>query len=369
MSEEPKLHTGKFSKGLTKEYLEQLYLVEYKPIIEISQLTGCSIPMLRQLLSKYKLHRNKSFREAVKCTVKLTKEYLEECYIEQGKSAEQIGKDVDCDGNTVIRRLKEYGISVRSVQETNSKIAHTVTKEQLEELYIVQRLSTIKIGEMLGCTNQTVANALQKFDIPIRTISEANAKILPLLTKEFLEENYIKLQKSTTIIARDLHCNPSTVWDALKLHNIPRWESGTFVAGDKHYGWKGGITNNNKCIDCDKDIWWGAKRCDVCHSVYNSGANNSSWNGGSSFDPYSPAFTTRLKNKIRDRDGHKCRVCGKIESKRKFPVHHIDYNKLNCQTDNLITLCPFCHNQTNSIKTRSLWQVKLTKIITSLLTK
>lgn len=28
-------------------------------------------------------------------------------------------------------------------------------------------------------------------------------------------------------------------------------------------------------------------------------------------------------------------------------VHHIDYNKLNCNPNNLITLCKSCHMKTN----------------------
>ena len=28
-------------------------------------------------------------------------------------------------------------------------------------------------------------------------------------------------------------------------------------------------------------------------------------------------------------------------------VHHIDYNKKNCNIDNLITLCSKCHGRTN----------------------
>lgn len=66
-------------------------------------------------------------------------------------------------------------------------------------------------------------------------------------------------------------------------------------------------------------------------------------------EKYSLEFNDTLKNRIRGRDNNTCRLCGKSqeESERKFPVHHIDYNKSNNDSSNLITLCSHCHNKTN----------------------
>lgn len=73
-----------------------------------------------------------------------------------------------------------------------------------------------------------------------------------------------------------------------------------------------------------------------------TGSNHPNWNGGSSFEPYSREWTRDLKKKIRELDNHTC-VCGKTGK----PVHHIDYDKKNCNPDNLITLCNSCHGKTN----------------------
>lgn len=74
------------------------------------------------------------------------------------------------------------------------------------------------------------------------------------------------------------------------------------------------------------------------------------WNNGSSFIPYGLNWTDSLKNKIRDRDLHRCQFCGKTEKAngRVLDVHHIDSNPENCDPINLISLCKSCH-----IKTRS----------------
>lgn len=75
-----------------------------------------------------------------------------------------------------------------------------------------------------------------------------------------------------------------------------------------------------------------------------SGKNSHNWKGGSSFEPYSVDWTDTLKKSIRERDKYTCQICGKEPS---IVVHHIDYNKKNCNPDNLITLCIGCHSKTN----------------------
>ena len=82
---------------------------------------------------------------------------------------------------------------------------------------------------------------------------------------------------------------------------------------------------------------------------------NHNWQNGKSFEPYDKYWTDTLKDSIRERDGHICRLCNKSfmdeffkrHRKKSFPVHHIDYNKKNCNPDNLITLCDQCHGKTN----------------------
>lgn len=73
------------------------------------------------------------------------------------------------------------------------------------------------------------------------------------------------------------------------------------------------------------------------------GDKNINWNGGSSFAPYSVDWTKTLKRSIRERDKYICQICYK---EGNF-VHHIDYNKKNCNPDNLINLCNGCHTMTN----------------------
>ena len=87
---------------------------------------------------------------------------------------------------------------------------------------------------------------------------------------------------------------------------------------------------------------------------------NSMWKGGLSFEPYTTDWTNQLRNSIRNRDNPTCQVCGKSLINKKLDVHHIDYNKKNCNPDNLITLCKNCHSKTN--QNRGKWKIFFLKI-------
>jgi hypothetical protein len=78
------------------------------------------------------------------------------------------------------------------------------------------------------------------------------------------------------------------------------------------------------------------------------GDKTSMWKGGISFEPYSVDWTNTLKQAVRQRDRYTCQICGK----EGLFVHHIDYNKKNCNLNNLITLCNSCHSKTNKDRTK-----------------
>lgn len=77
------------------------------------------------------------------------------------------------------------------------------------------------------------------------------------------------------------------------------------------------------------------------------GEKHHNWQNGISFEPYCPKFNKQLKEKIRDRDNHICQLCGMNENGRRHSVHHIHYDKPNCNPD-LITLCTGCNGRVNA---------------------
>lgn len=82
------------------------------------------------------------------------------------------------------------------------------------------------------------------------------------------------------------------------------------------------------------------------------GDKNPNWNNGSSFEPYGIEFNKEKKQFILERDNYKCQDPN-CESAENLHIHHIDYNKLNSNSENLITLCVSCHAKTNNKSKRN----------------
>ena len=85
------------------------------------------------------------------------------------------------------------------------------------------------------------------------------------------------------------------------------------------------------------------KRSDAMKRRVGPLANN--WKGGIATEPYSRDWTKTLKEAIRQRDGYTCRNCGIKQDMlpKSLDVHHVDYDKTNCNPDNLVSLCHSCH--------------------------
>lgn len=62
--------------------------------------------------------------------------------------------------------------------------------------------------------------------------------------------------------------------------------------------------------------------------------------------PYPDEFNEALKKYIYIRDNGICQYC-KTSVNGSHAVHHIDYDKLNCNPNNLVLLCKKCHGKTN----------------------
>jgi len=79
--------------------------------------------------------------------------------------------------------------------------------------------------------------------------------------------------------------------------------------------------------------------------TYLIGIKNPNWKGGIAYLPYPIEWKTKLRKKILKRDKNICQMCGR--GNRRLNVHHIDYNKSNCSSENLVLLCNKCHGRTN----------------------
>lgn len=96
---------------------------------------------------------------------------------------------------------------------------------------------------------------------------------------------------------------------------------------------------------------------------------NSNWQGGISFEPYTPEFNVLFKEAIRTRDAFLCLKCGMREEdsrvlfKKRLHVHHINYEKKLTIPENCCALCQRCNIEVNQNRTH--W----TKFFQSLLSE
>lgn len=91
-----------------------------------------------------------------------------------------------------------------------------------------------------------------------------------------------------------------------------------------------------------------------------TGENNPNWNGGSSFESYPQEFTKSLKEIVKIINNFECVLCRMNERAhikkygKRICVHHINYNKKNCNMGNLTILCISCNSKVN--KNREYWK-------------
>ncbi len=146
------------------------------------------------------------------------------------------------------------------------------------------------------------------------------------ITKKFLIKEYLINKKSLQIIAKILDCSKDNI---------------------RHWILKFNITLR--------------KRNETKNKIFkNSG--NPNYIDGRNLKPYPTEFNSKLKLEIRKRDNYNCQgeYCKMTEEEhlavygRILEVHHIDYNKQNCNENNLITLCKQCNIRANY--SREYWQ-------------
>lgn len=134
--------------------------------------------------------------------------------------------------------------------------------------------------------------------------------------------------------------NPARRPEVRKKISIARKGQHNSIKTEFKKGYRKGLPSWNKGITHNKE--WRQQ-----HSEQMRGKNNPNWKDGKSFEKYTINWTKTLKRSIRERDKYICQICNLQQGDRAFPVHHIDYNKQNCNPDNLITLCLKCHIKTN----------------------
>jgi len=78
------------------------------------------------------------------------------------------------------------------------------------------------------------------------------------------------------------------------------------------------------------------------------GEKSSQWKGGIAAEPYCDIWLDQdYKNDIKDRDNNECQNPDCWHTSNKLCLHHINYDKMNCNPWNIITVCFSCNSRAN----------------------
>lgn len=142
--------------------------------------------------------------------IKIQKDILEDLYNNKQLSTRKIADKFNCDHGVIIRRLNEYKIRIR-----NPKKKINIPKEKLHDLYIKKKLSVSNTAKRLGISHCSTYYKLKKAGIKLRK------KNLLKVNKEKLHNLYINKKLPVLEIAKKLNSNRTTIFENLKKFNIP----------------------------------------------------------------------------------------------------------------------------------------------------
>lgn len=235
------------------------------------------------------------------------KDVLEELYVEEKLSAIKIADRFDCSRGTIEDWLHKHNIETRVSQYAKRPWTDKAT---LEDLYVEKQMSMKEVADEIGCSEQTVCDWLAKHGIKTRDVSSFNVGA-EYKDKDKLQELYVEEDLSAKHVGEKLGCDGVTVLEWIRHYDIDVREA---RSGEDHYAWVGTEGRSD----------------------------------------YGPRWQEQ-REKALQRDGYKCQHTGitREEHYKKYdcdlPVHHIiplrlfdDTSEAN-HVSNLVTLSEAVH--------------------------
>jgi len=166
----------KYDRKEMKEFLYRLYVLEGKSLGEIGKEFGVSKERVRQLLKSCRIKRRRRGREfRGVMNVEIAKKLYE-----QGWSLQKIAGFLGVSVCSVRKYLLGAGVKMRKkgwkLYRKRKWFAGQEGKKQLWDLYVEQGLSTCKISQMFGVSAVIVYKRLKEYGIPVRTCFGSRAK-------------------------------------------------------------------------------------------------------------------------------------------------------------------------------------------------
>jgi DNA-directed RNA polymerase specialized sigma24 family protein len=218
---------------VTPQELRELYLVERLPMEEMARRKHCSVATIYHRLCEAGIpHRSR--REAIRLArgLQLDDREIATMY-KRGLSSKQIADQLGCSPATVLERLRDAGVAIRSrSQAMLLDRGVQLSKGELDKLYVKEQRSAADIAGKFGCTTTTIYRRLAAAGIRRRSTAEAQVvawrqgkctpkprTVTPSDSK--LRVMYIDQQLSISDIAKHVGCSLMAVQKRLRAAGIP----------------------------------------------------------------------------------------------------------------------------------------------------
>lgn len=228
------------------------------------------------------------------------------------------------------------------------------------------------IAKNIGCDPVTIFNVLKENNISRRK----RTKEFDLIKKEvcFL---YEERGWSLDEIARKFHWSHSPIRRLLKENKIPTRKAARrekFSSQEKEKIINNYLEGKTVTEIAERN---NASRRLISRIIKEKGIslrpnnfqpqeNHINWKGGISRGPYCELFNEEFKERVRFFWGRKCGVCFKTEKENgaKLSVHHVSYDKDSCCNKTKPLFIPFCRScHTKTNHNRNYWEEYLSNYI------
>ncbi len=201
-----------YGQLLDSAWLRDIYVDQQKSMAQVAELVGCSTSAVRSALVWHQIPRRPRRGTAVRA-VDEHGDTIARLY-RDGLTGKQIAAKLDLGKQTVYLVLIEQGVPRR----TSSSRRHPSTdRETIVDLYVNQRLSTLKVGKILRVSPRVIERRLHEYGISPRGVGRDN-------DPEFSEENLRRLyeveQRPVKEIAALLGTSTVTLWKYLGRRGI-----------------------------------------------------------------------------------------------------------------------------------------------------
>ncbi len=191
---------------ITKEFLIEQHINSNKSIGEISRILSCSSTKVRNAMRRHGITTIQREYNLIDLDIN----QITELYF-QGNSITAIASQLKVSEPTITNRLKLAGITIKP-STTYLKI---IDIPDLQKLYVDQKKSAEEIGKLYSVSGDTILKKLRQQNIAIRTRKEQLEIDIPDLQKLYVDQ-----KKSTKEIADMYGIVPSIVSKKMRLQNI-----------------------------------------------------------------------------------------------------------------------------------------------------